>query len=118
MYQTLPDYVGYSYALLELNGTYLIGSENGVYVGSLGTPITVSGVITGGDGAAAQRTVHVFCRENGTLLSETQSDPVTGEYVATIYPPESCTEMLRIAHADDAAEGVVYNDIIDRLLVR
>jgi hypothetical protein len=75
--------------------------------------MTVAGVITDGSGNPAARTVRIYRRSNGSILAETASDPVTGAYSVALSVSD---EIQRIVMTDDIAEGVLYNDIIDRVI--
>jgi hypothetical protein len=76
--------------------------------------VTVSGVVRDGDGNAAARMVRIYARTTGKLLGETVSDPADGAYAVLLRGDTG--EVQRIVLADDDAEGVLYNDIIDRIL--
>lgn len=71
---------------------------------------TISGVIYDDTNAVTARTVRAYVRGSGRLISETISNAGTGEYELAC-PDE---EVQRIALDDDA--GILYNDLIDRIL--
>ncbi len=76
----------------------------------------ISGTITGPDGSLVSRVVRIYDRSSGALLASTISDPVTGVYaVTTAIPDLPGAEVQRVV-LDSATEGVIYNDIIDRIL--
>jgi hypothetical protein len=71
---------------------------------------TVSGVIYDDTSAETARTVRVYTRGSGRLVSEMVSDAGTGEY--ELAAPDE--EVQRVVLDDDA--GTLYNDLIDRVL--
>ena len=75
--------------------------------------LSIAGVVTDDDGQPAARTVRAYRRSSGVFLAETTSSAVDGSYTLSI---AGSGEVQRIALADDVAEGVVYNDKIDRVI--
>jgi hypothetical protein len=71
----------------------------------------VSGIITDDGGNPVSRIVRLYRRDTGALLGETESDEITGNYlIETVYEGE----VQRIVLDDDT--GVLYNDLIDRVI--
>ncbi len=77
-------------------------------------PFTVSGVIYDDTGAECDRTVRIYDRTTGELISETVSDAGDGTYSLPAPHVDVVPEVQRIALDDDA--GTLYNDIIDRVI--
>lgn len=73
-------------------------------------PPSVSGTITDDNGNPCQRTVRVYDRATGALIEEVLSNATTGAYKVVT----SVAEVQRIV-LDDSA-GVVFNDLIDRVI--
>lgn len=72
---------------------------------------SVSGVVIGGNGTPAARTVYLYERATGNLLGKTVSDATTGLY--NFYPLPG-SEVIRVVLAD---EPTLYNDIVDRIIL-
>lgn len=90
----------------EIGSLYWWGS------GAIVPPKTISGVVTGGDGAPAAREVRLYSRNSGRLLGRTVSNGVTGGYAFETY---TTTELQVVFLSDEAAEGVLLNDIVLRV---
>ena len=73
---------------------------------------SISGTIYDSNGLAAVRDLAILKRENPSVNKKTTSD-VSGNYKLPILGDFEC---CRIAFSDDASEGVVYNDLIDRVI--
>ncbi|MFU8763882.1 MAG: hypothetical protein ACNA7T_05135 [Haliea sp.] len=104
--------VGVTYQPTYVGGVLLMPGANGILYTS--ATQQVQGTITDGAGTPAQRTVRLYDRNTGKYLAETQSDPTTGAYAFTIGMGHP--EVQRIAVHDDTAEGVIRNDLIDRVI--
>lgn len=91
-----------------------IGTDGDAAPTAAPAPYIISGHITDGDGVPAARRVLVIDRTLGEIVHDTMSNAETGQYVA---PIATAGEYTRVVLADDAAEGVVYNDIVDRIIV-
>ena len=84
------------------------------YYAGLDQRHTVSGVVRNGSGEPCARDIVILDRSAKAILEVTSSDAVTGDYQVTVYG--DATEIQRIAIHDDTAEGVIRNDLIDRVL--
>lgn len=105
--------VGVTYQPTYAGGVLLMPGANGILYTS--ATQQVQGIITDGSGNPAQRTVRLYDRgPTGKLLASTQSDPVTGAYAFTIGMGHP--EVQRIVLHDDTTEGVIRNDLLDRVL--
>lgn len=74
--------------------------------------LVLSGVVRDGQGNPCRRKICVYRRSNMQLLATVYSDATTGQYSLNFL---DTNELVRIVFADDAAEGIIYNDIIDRV---
>jgi hypothetical protein len=73
----------------------------------------ISGIVRSKSGAVAGRTVRIYNRSTGQLVNTVTSDPGTGYYEA--YVGDNRVQYDRVVLTDDAAEGAIYNDLIDRV---
>lgn len=82
------------------------------------TPVlyTIEGVIRDSNGDPALRRALLVHREGGTELEATMSEGGTPDPGYYRFVLASAEEFDRIAIADDAAEGQLFNDLIDRIL--
>jgi hypothetical protein len=87
-------------------------NQGGVYIYDT-LLLTISGVVSDGAGLPCSRVVRIYNRATGDMIVSLQSDPVTGIYTVQI---PVASEVQRVVLADDVAEGVLYNDIIDRVI--
>ncbi len=72
--------------------------------------VAVSGIISDDTATPCARIVRAYHRANGQFIAATVSDATTGAYSLPCPPGE----IQRIVLDDDA--GVLYNDIIDRVI--
>lgn len=107
---TIPAVSGVS-ARYFVHGELYLAAASGRLISN--TPLMLQGTVTDGSNNPAQRTVRIYGRTSGKLLASLQSDPVTGEYHTHI---GNHAEVQRIVLADDNAESVVFNDLIERVL--
>lgn len=75
----------------------------------------IQGTVKDSLGVLCSREIRIYNRATGARLARTISDEVTGVFSLVI--PVGVAEVYRIAVADDVAEGAVYNDITDRVLL-
>lgn len=92
--------------ILGVNGKGVAFLPNGVMK-------KISGVVRDASGDLAERQGLIYFRDNPKSFSAINSDPVTGEYEASI---ASNSEVSRLFFADDVAEGETYNDVVDRVI--
>jgi len=108
---SVPDISGTIQNIRYIDGFVVLIGSGGVYITSRGN--TVSGTVTDAAGNPAARTVRAYRRDTGQLVHETTSSAVDGSYSLLL---GDVGEIDRVVIADDVAEGVVYNDIIDRVI--
>ena len=113
-----PGLIAY-YPIVTGSGSVLYdqaGNNDGTIYGATWKQyLVISGTVTGSNGEPAERIVRVYDRGTGEFIGSAVSDPTTGMY--TIESNSATAEEInRIVFADDEAEGVVFNDIIDRII--
>jgi hypothetical protein len=102
----LSDIAVYNYPLTpdEVKAHYNIGVWTEL-------PYSVFGIVYDDTASPCSRTVRLYNRNTGELISQTISDPTTGEYTFALSTQD---ELQRIVLDDES--GTFYNDLIDRVI--
>jgi hypothetical protein len=103
---SLSDIAVYNYPLTpdEVKAHYNIGVWSEL-------PYSVYGIVYDDTASPCSRIVRLYNRNTGELISQTISDPTTGEYTFALSTQD---ELQRIVLDDES--GTFYNDLIDRVI--